>query len=165
MLVSKVDLYCKRYHNSPLQNCVWRSTRIFILHVCYIYLCSWYRVARQQCNQTQKFRLWAPYCVDFISCHASGEIFAETNSSSLCVFAEWRYQWKETSYNLLTHLTLSQLMSYIYGAPCKARNVNIVYIYIYGSTFGNAETRLFLFAVQCLNPESMQKVILWHIRV
>jgi hypothetical protein len=28
-------------------------------------------------------------------------------------------------------LTLSPLTSYIYGAPCKARNFNVVYIYIY----------------------------------
>jgi hypothetical protein len=34
--------------------------------------------------------------------------------------------------------------------------------YIYGPTFGNAETRLFLFAAQCFNTESMQEVILWH---
>jgi hypothetical protein len=60
-------------------------------------------------------------------------------------------------------LTLSLLMSYIYGAPCKARNFNVVYIY--GPTFGNAEIRLFLFAAQCFNTESMQKVILWHICV
>jgi hypothetical protein len=26
------------------------------------------------------------------------------------------------------HLTLSLLMSYIYGAPCKARNFNVVYM-------------------------------------
>jgi hypothetical protein len=51
-------------------------------------------------------------------------------------------------------------MSYIYGAPCKARNFNVVYIY--GPTFGNAESRLFLFAAQCFNAESMQKVILCH---
>ena len=30
-------------------------------------------------------------------------------------------------------------MSYIHGAPSKARNANVVY-YIYGPTFGNAET-------------------------
>jgi hypothetical protein len=48
-------------------------------------------------------------------------------------------------------LTPSLLMSYIYGAPCKARNVNVVYIY--GSMFGNAESRLFLFAAQCFNIE------------
>jgi hypothetical protein len=36
------------------------------------------------------------------------------------------------------------------------------YIYIYGPTFGNAESRLFLFAAQCFNTESMQKVIMWH---
>jgi hypothetical protein len=34
--------------------------------------------------------------------------------------------------------------------------------YIYGLTFGNAERRLFVFAAQCFNAESMQKVILWH---
>jgi hypothetical protein len=48
-------------------------------------------------------------------------------------------------------LTLSLLMSYIYGAPCKARNFNVVYIY--GPTFGNVEGRLFLFAAQCFNTE------------
>jgi hypothetical protein len=34
--------------------------------------------------------------------------------------------------------------------------------YIYELTFGNAETRLFLFATQCFNIESMQKVFLCH---
>jgi hypothetical protein len=53
-------------------------------------------------------------------------------------------------------------MSYIYGAPCKARNVNVVYIYIYGPMFGNAESRLFLFAAQSFKLESVQKVILLH---
>jgi hypothetical protein len=32
--------------------------------------------------------------------------------------------------------------------------------YVYGPTFGNAESRLFLFAAQCFNTESMQKVFL-----
>jgi hypothetical protein len=43
----------------------------------------------------------------------------------------------------------------------KARNVNVVYT-PYGPTFGNAESRLFLFAAQCFNTESVQKVILWY---
>jgi hypothetical protein len=30
--------------------------------------------------------------------------------------------------------------------------------YIYGPMFGNAESRLFLFAAQCFNTESIQKV-------
>jgi hypothetical protein len=34
--------------------------------------------------------------------------------------------------------------------------------YIYGPTFGNAESRLFLFAAQRFNTESMQKVFLCH---
>ena len=34
--------------------------------------------------------------------------------------------------------------------------------YIYGPTFGKAESRLFLFAAQCFNTESMQKVFLCH---
>jgi hypothetical protein len=58
-----------------------------------------------------------------------------------------------------TVLTFSLLM-YIHGAPCKARNFNVVYIY--GPTFGNAESRLFLYAAQYFNNESMQKVILCH---
>ena len=42
-------------------------------------------------------------------------------------------------------------MSYIYGAPSKARNANV--IYIYGPTFGNAETVSFylLQSVSTLN--------------
>jgi hypothetical protein len=40
-------------------------------------------------------------------------------------------------------------MSYIYGAPYKARNFNV--IHIYGPTIGNAESRPFLFAAQCFN--------------
>jgi hypothetical protein len=36
---------------------------------------------------------------------------------------------------------------------------------VYGLTFGNAESRLFLFAAQCFNTEPMQKVILCHICV
>jgi hypothetical protein len=51
-------------------------------------------------------------------------------------------------------------MSYIYEAPCKARNLNVVYIY--EPTFGNAENSLFLFAAQYFNIESMQKVFLCH---
>jgi hypothetical protein len=44
-------------------------------------------------------------------------------------------------------------MLYIYVHICKARNFNVVYIYIYGPTFGNAESRLFLFAAKYFNTE------------
>jgi hypothetical protein len=39
---------------------------------------------------------------------------------------------------------------------------DILTSYIYGPTFDNAESRLFLFATQRFNIESMQKVILCH---
>jgi len=57
-------------------------------------------------------------------------------------------------------LTLSLLMSYIYEAPSKARNFNVVYKY--GPTFGSAESRLFLFAAPCFNTESMQRGFRCH---
>jgi ABC-type cobalt transport system substrate-binding protein len=34
--------------------------------------------------------------------------------------------------------------------------------YIFGPTFGNVESLLFIIAAQFFNTESMQKVILWH---
>jgi hypothetical protein len=34
-------------------------------------------------------------------------------------------------WDLIRHLTLSLLMSYINGAPCKAENFNVVYIWTY----------------------------------
>jgi hypothetical protein len=58
-------------------------------------------------------------------------------------------------------LTLSLLM-YVYGF-FKASNFNVVCIYIYGPTFGNAESGLFLFAAQCFNTESMQKGFLFQL--
>jgi hypothetical protein len=44
----------------------------------------------------------------------------------------------------------------------KPEILTYIYIYIYGPMFGNAKSHLFLFATQCFNTESMQKVILWH---
>ena len=53
--------------------------------------------------------------------------------------------------NVVLRLTLRLLISCIYGAPSKARNANVVYIY--GPTFGNAETVSFylLYNVSTLN--------------
>jgi hypothetical protein len=39
-------------------------------------------------------------------------------------------------------------------------NPEILTSYIYGLTYGNTECRLFLFAAQCFNIESIQKVFL-----
>jgi hypothetical protein len=53
-------------------------------------------------------------------------------------------------------LTLSLLMSYIYMQLLVKPEMLVSYIY--GPTFGNAESHLFLFAAQRFNIESMQKV-------
>ena len=60
------------------------------------------------------------------------------------------------------YLTLRLLMSYIYGAPSRARNANVVYIWTY---FWQRWNSLFLFAAQCFNTESMQRGFLRHICV
>jgi hypothetical protein len=39
----------------------------------------------------------------------------------------------------------------------------ILWSYIYGPTFGNAKSCLFLFAAQCSTTESMQKAILFTV--
>jgi hypothetical protein len=44
----------------------------------------------------------------------------------------------------------------VYGAPCKAINFNVVYIY--GPRFGNAEIRLFLFAANVSILNQCRKV-------
>jgi hypothetical protein len=61
-------------------------------------------------------------------------------------------------------LTLSLLMSYIYIYIYMELLVKpeILTLYIHGPTFGIAENSFFLYSAQCLNTESMQKVILWH---
>jgi hypothetical protein len=55
-------------------------------------------------------------------------------------------------------------MSYVYIYMKLILKPEIITSYIYRPTFGNAESRLFLFifTAQCFNIESMQKVILWH---
>jgi hypothetical protein len=44
-------------------------------------------------------------------------------------------------------------------------NPEILTSYIYGPKFGDAESRLFLFAAQFFNIESMQKVFLYKLCV
>jgi hypothetical protein len=60
---------------------------------------------------------------------------------------------------IIITLTLSLLM-YIYMQLLV--KPEILTSYIYGLMFGNAESRLFLFAAQCFNMESMQNVFLCH---
>jgi hypothetical protein len=59
-----------------------------------------------------------------------------------------------------TFLTPSLLMSYIYMELLV--KPEILTSYIYGPTFGNAESRLLLFAAQYFNNESMQEAFLCH---
>ena len=68
----------------------------------------------------------------------------------------------DTKHIHYTQLTLRLLISYIYGAPSRARNANIVYIWTY---VWQRWKSLFLFAAQCFNTESMQKGFLCHICV
>jgi hypothetical protein len=51
-------------------------------------------------------------------------------------------------------------MSYIYIYMELYVKPEILTSYVYRPTFGNAESRLFLFAAQCFNTEPMQKGIL-----
>jgi len=69
--------------------------------------------------------------------------------------------------DMIPELTLSLLMSCIYmELLVKPEILTLyIYIYIYGPTFGNAESPLFLFAAQCFNTESMQSNFLCHICV
>ena len=57
-------------------------------------------------------------------------------------------------------LTLRLLMSYIYMELLVKPEISTSYIY--GPTFGNTESRFFLFASQCFNAESVQKIFLCH---
>ena len=72
--------------------------------------------------------------------------------------------WHRTVHLQCWHLTFRLLMSYIYiyGAPSKARNANVIYIWTYIWQRWNS---LFLFAAQCFNTESMQRGFLCHICV
>jgi hypothetical protein len=65
-------------------------------------------------------------------------------------------------HNYVPYVTLSLLMSCNMELLVKPE---ILTSYIYGPTFGNAESRLFLLAAKRFNTESMQKVILYHIFV
>jgi hypothetical protein len=53
-------------------------------------------------------------------------------------------------------------MSYIYIYMELLVKPEILMSFIYGPMFGKAESRLFLFAAQCFNTESIQKVFLCH---
>jgi hypothetical protein len=107
---------------------------------------------------------WSPFKFISLEVYRSGlSMYKHYYISSY--LNKWQDMW-DSSLPPWCSLTLSLLMLYIYGAPCKARNFNIVYIcmyiYMYGPMSGNAESHLFLFAAQCFKTESMHKVILWH---
>ena len=65
-----------------------------------------------------------------------------------------------TAYTELYLLHFRLLMSYIYMELLV--KPEILTSYIYGPTFSNTESCLFLFALQCFNAESAQKAFLCH---
>jgi hypothetical protein len=73
----------------------------------------------------------------------------------LCIIVRISVQWNRRD----ALLTLSLLMSYIIYMELLEKS-EILTSYIYGLTFGNADSCRFLFAAQCFNTESIQKVFL-----
>jgi hypothetical protein len=71
-------------------------------------------------------------------------VFINTSTS------RYTYCVNNSSIATLTHMLL---MSYIYMELLV--KPAILTSYMYGLTFGNAESRLFLFAAQCFNTESI----------
>ena len=68
----------------------------------------------------------------------SGITYRSNEAHNQRVWTRFRPSFVFPFFFLPVPLTLRLLISYIYGAPSKARNANVVYIY--GPTFGNAET-------------------------
>jgi hypothetical protein len=59
-------------------------------------------------------------------------MFYSINFKTFVLHVLFKYLYVMTQLKIIkpiSQLTLSLLMSYIYGAPCKARNFNVVYIY------------------------------------
>ena len=107
-------------------------------------------VLRQQCLTVDKSTLWIRF-----------RIWPVYLTSSQCLFLYLQTGLYQSQFAQKPTLTLRLLMSYIYGAPSKARNAN-VYIRTYVWQRWNS---LFLFAAQCFNTESMQRGFLCHICV
>ena len=108
-----------------------------------------------------------------VSCVYIGINFSsetEIAQATFMRFQSTRCCWKWSSMKDLpsvTILTLSLLMSYIYIYMYMELLVKpeILMSFIYGPTFGNAESRLFVFAAQCFNTEPLQSAFLCHICV
>jgi hypothetical protein len=68
----------------------------------------------------------------------------------------WTDGWKDVTSTTLCQGTFNVIYMELLVKP------EILTSYIYGPTFGNAESSLFPFAARCFNIESMQKVFLYH---
>jgi hypothetical protein len=93
-------------------------------------------------------------------------------SSVSVVTTPWRWKTPQT-FHVSSFFESSSLVMWPTHASIDPSSTNVIYMellvkpqiltsYICGPTFGNAESSFFLFAAQCFNTESMQKVILWH---
>ena len=94
--------------------------------------------------------------------YGSQILLPNTQKRATVSCASWILSTPLSSWPLQASLTLRLLMSYIYGAPSKTRNADVVYIWTYVWQRWNS---LFLFAAQCFNTESMQRGFLCHICV
>jgi hypothetical protein len=67
--------------------------------------------------------------------------------------------WQKARIKSKTSLAQTASQAAVYAKGLKPENLTS---YMYGLRFGNAESRLFQFAEQCFNIESLQKVFLCH---
>jgi hypothetical protein len=74
------------------------------------------------------------------------ELLVKPEILTSSIYTRW-FKYDQDLCGLFTHKSVPVIFE-----PCR----------IYGPMFGNAESRLFLFAPQCFNTESMQKVILCY---
>ena len=126
--------------------------------------CRWHMCLpcciRLACSMTS-----APLCWERCTSHRTSDFrssAAEVKVFSVNILTTGESTNELTIHSTGSHLTLRLLMSYMYGAPSKGRNANVVYIWTYVWQRWNS---LFLFAAQCFNTESMQRVFLCHICV
>jgi hypothetical protein len=92
--------------------------------------------------------------------------FVRHRFRSACYAQSYSVQEPAFINNWPTSVVCISIYIYIYIYIERERELlvklEILKSYIFGTTFGNAESRPFLFAAQSFNTESKKKVTLWH---